>query len=319
MGKLHLGMATSHAFGVTPVDQWDGMRTRNREAYGKLYGTVPAEQPGVAAETDEAVRRRFGLIQAAQAQLRARLEALQPDALIIVADDQNENFTETNLPQFAIYAGERFVAGRLDTPGQETPSHPALAEAILRECVEHDVDMACVRKLPDDRLFAHAIGPVLQVVDPEAKVPTVPIFVNALHVPAPSPARCYYVGQTIRGAVESFEGARRVAILASGGWSHFTAGYPWKHYEGPFGYGAISEDFDRRLLEQLRSGQGSALAGLSSQDLLAHGQIELRSWIVLLGAVGDARPEVLVYEPFYRGVMGMAVAAWEANGAQPAL
>jgi hypothetical protein len=48
---------------------------------------------------------------------------------------------------------------------------------------------------------------------------------------------------------------------------------------------------------------------------LDHGEIELRSWIVLAGAVGAVRAQVLAYEPLYRGLMGMAVAQWPLNAA----
>ena len=46
-----------------------------------------------------------------------------------------------------------------------------------------------------------------------------------------------------------------------------------------------------------------------------HGDIELRSWIVLAGAVGEVPAQVLAYEPLYRGLMGMAVAQWPVNSA----
>ncbi len=58
-------------------------------------------------------------------------------------------------------------------------------------------------------------------------------------------------------------------------------------------------------------GEGKKLSGLSAQDLLDHGDIEMRSWILLLGAVGKTPAKVLAYEPFYRAIMGMAVAYWE--------
>jgi len=101
-----------------------------------------------------------------------------------------------------------------------------------------------------------------------------------------------------------------VAIYGSGGLSHFTGGYPWSHYEGPFSYGSISEEFDRWLLSKLETGEGHALAEINNKDIIANGEIELRSWITVLGAIGDVRPERLAYEPFYRGIMGMGVGYW---------
>jgi aromatic ring-opening dioxygenase LigB subunit len=104
-----------------------------------------------------------------------------------------------------------------------------------------------------------------------------------------------------------------LALCASGGLSHFTAGYPWKRYQGPFGYGAISEDFDRRAIAWMERGEGERLAELSGAELLAHGNIELRSWIALLGALGPVRTRFAVYEPFFRAVMGMGVASWPSG------
>jgi aromatic ring-opening dioxygenase LigB subunit len=131
--------------------------------------------------------------------------------------------------------------------------------------------------------------------------------------PAPSPARCYRFGQVIRDAVAGCADIGRVAIYASGGLSHFTAGYPWQHYSGPYGHGDIDEDFDRAILGLLAAGRGSDLARLSSGDLLDHGEVELRSWIVALGAIGDVKPTLLTYAPLFRAIMGMGVASWNAG------
>jgi hypothetical protein len=103
-------------------------------------------------------------------------------------------------------------------------AEPGLAEAILHTAIDADVDMAYVRQFPNEVLLAHAFGPVLRVIDPEARIPVVPVFVNAIHHPAPSARRCYAYGQALRKAVESHPGAERVVVYASGGMSHFTAG-----------------------------------------------------------------------------------------------
>ncbi|MPZ15486.1 MAG: extradiol ring-cleavage dioxygenase [Chloroflexi bacterium] len=311
MSKLVAGMASSHAFALQEPSSWDEHRLRNRQMYARRYGTLPPEQPGVAEETDDENHRRYERIRDAFGFLRRKLEEMRPDALIFIGDDQNENFTD-QVPQIAIYLGEDFLARSrgYDAESARYRCDPKLAATIFAECVESDIDMAGIHALPDNVLMAHAVGPVLRMVDPEARIPVVPIFVNAIHVPAPSPARCYYLGQTIRRALERHAGDGRVAVYGSGGLSHFTGGYPWVHYEGPFSYGSISEEFDRWLVNTMEAGEGHALAGISNPEIIANGEIELRSWITVLGATGDLRPELLVYEPFYRGIMGMGVGYW---------
>jgi hypothetical protein len=64
----------------------------------------------------------------------------------------------------------------------------------------------------------------------------------------------------------------------------------------------------------MRAGQGAKLAQLSSRELIENGEGELRQWIVMLGALGAAKPEFLVYEPLYRSIMGMGVGWWQMEG-----
>ena len=61
----------------------------------------------------------------------------------------------------------------------------------------------------------------------------------------------------------------------------------------------------------MKRGEGEKFCQFTSQDLLDNGEIELRSWITLLGAVGRAPAQVLAYEPFYSANMAMAVAYWD--------
>jgi aromatic ring-opening dioxygenase LigB subunit len=314
MAKLIAGMASSHAATFDDPSLWDEHRARNRQGYRRRYGVLPPENPGVAKETADEVHRRYRAISEGLRSLREQLASDGADTMVMIGDDQNENFTDANLPQIAIYLGESFtVRARATGEAARYRGNPALAEAILDRCVAADIDMASVRHFPDEVLLAHAFGPTLRVVDPEARVAVVPIFVNAIHLPAPSPRRCYAYGNAIRTAIEGSTGAERVAMYASGGMSHFTAGYPWPHYKGPHAYGSISEGFDREIMRQMEAGEGHALCELTNEEIIGNGEIELRSWITLHGAMGDVRPELLVYEPFYRAIQAMGVGYWRLS------
>jgi hypothetical protein len=146
-------------------------------------------------------------------------------------------------------------------------------------------------------------------------IPVVPVFVNAVHPPAPSAARCYAFGQAIRKVLDRDFADRRIVLCASGGLSHFSPSHPWEHHVGHRYVGDISVDFDRRIVEWMRKGEGSRLSQFTANELIENGEAELRQWIVMLGALGDQKPEFLVYEPLYRSIMGMGVGLWNMEPA----
>jgi hypothetical protein len=319
MGQVVGGLASSHAYTFVEPAEWDERRQFTRQNYARRYGFEPPERPEVATEAPDANEHRYDRIRDGLKGLRAKLEALKPDALVLIGDDQDENYREDNLPQFAIYLGDSVVSSRRgSTEGTRYRCDSALATSILEGAVEAGFDLASSKTFPGDALISHAHNDILRFMDPEARIPIVPVFVNAIHVPAPTPRRCYDFGRALQTIVEAQPDAKRVAMYASGGLSHYTAGFPWPHYEGPATLGYIATDFDRRAVDLMAEGRGAELAKLSSRDILDSGNIEMRAWIVLMGAIGEARPEALVYEPFFRGLMGMAVGSWNLERSQPA-
>ena len=313
MGSLVAAMASSHAFAVAPPERWDELRERNRNMYAQRQNiAVPPAHPRLSEESWDDVQTRYGRVRKGLLTLKGVIEESQPDALMVIGDDQNENYTSHNVPQLAIYTGAEAVF--FDRLFKEERTYPCAAEisrTILDGAIEAGFDLSFSESFPEKRLISHAHAePLMRILLPAADIPIVPIYVNAIHPPGPTPARCYAFGQMLGDVIRDKLADKRIAIYASGGLSHFTAGYPWRVYCGSFGYGQISEDFDRRVLKWLADGQGNKLAGLSSAELLDHGEIELRSWIVLAGAVGEVPAKVLAYEPLYRGLMGMAVAQW---------
>jgi hypothetical protein len=94
----------------------------------------------------------------------------------------------------------------------------------------------------------------------------------------------------------------RIAILATGGLSHFP---------GSPRIGEIDEKFDHRLLEVLRDGKGKALADYSVQELLQAGDTEFLNWMVVIGAVGDAKASYTAYMPDFVAT-GWGFVSWRS-------
>jgi hypothetical protein len=310
MSVILAGMASSHAYAFTDPTEWEARRERTRNRYKAKFGTLPPEVPAIENETLEENLSRFKLIQGGFARLKADLEAFEPDVLIMVGDDQDELYRDQT-PQFAIFTGEKFVSVNRDgNDGFRNVyrNDSALANHLYRSCLDQAIDVVGIRAFAGDELISHAHAQIMSYLDP--KVPVIPLFVNAIHVPAPSPARCYAFGQAIRVALAAWPSPLRVACYASGGLSHFSAGFPYEAYTGPYQVGSIAEDVDRRIVGWLQAGRNAKLGELSSSDLLNNGLVELRQWVTLMGILGDRKPAWIVYDAFYRAIMGLSVAFW---------
>jgi hypothetical protein len=283
----------------------------NRQLLLRRRGALPPVQDGVHAETPAEAREGYARIRAGLDRLRTLLTERQPDVLVVIGDDQDENFDRANVPQLAVHVGERFtLAHPLARSELSYRGHREFATALLEQGVREGFDISALGCFADDELRSHAHAQVLADMLPCAEIPVVLVFVNAIHHPAVEPWRCEQFGRLLADVVRDRPGGERVAVYASGGWSHFTAGYPWDTYRGPRTHGAIDAGFDAVVRQWLESGEGRKLAELTGADLLEHGEIELRAWITLLGALGDLPTDFLEYRPFHRAMMGMAVAAW---------
>ena len=103
MAKLVGCLAMSHApqLMLNP-DHWGLLNNREKER-------LP-DKPELDRETSEVKWAKWNGCMEAIAKLRQKLEALDPDVLIVVGDDQHENLVDDNMPPFSIYMGEEVEA-----------------------------------------------------------------------------------------------------------------------------------------------------------------------------------------------------------------
>jgi aromatic ring-opening dioxygenase catalytic subunit (LigB family) len=308
---LVAAFATSHAYTFQEPETWDKRRERSKANVAKKAGRLAADTPEAKAETLEDNRARYAAIREAHAKIRARLARARADAVLLIGDDQNENFSSDNMPQLLVYTGPGYVADDWDRKlAAMIENHPEIAKAIVRGCVDEGFDVCWSDAFRDGKLLSHAhTEPILYLMR-ESGVPVVPVFVNAVHPPAPSAERCYAFGQALARVIARELEGKRIVLCASGGLSHFSPSHPWAHHAGSRYVGDIAVEFDRRIVEWMRQGRGEELAKFTARELIENGEGELRQWIVMLGAIGGAKPEFLVYEPLFRSIMGMGVGYW---------
>ena len=124
------------------------------------------------------------------------------------------------------------------------------AEELLDKLVAAGFDMA----YSQDAVLGHSFAAVYEWVIEGRKIPVVPIFVNTYLPPLPTARRCAALGAAIGEIVETRP--ERVAIIASGGMSHYPG--TWKYPQPAF-------DFDYWAIAQMERGNHRGAAGFDQR------------------------------------------------------
>lgn len=304
------------------------------------------EKGGYAAEVPvdsvEANLDKVARTQAAYERLGEAFRAAKPDVVVVLGDDQDEQFDSRNHPAFAVFVGEAFSGYRAVAyePGPvrklkpRTPEHwtdvraaPELGRHLLLGLMDEDFDPAYMTSLPNEEFgMGHAImRPLQKLTQGRFDVPVVPVLINGVYPPQPSGRRCAALGLALRKLIESWPRELNVAVLGSGGLWH-TPGAPESY---------LDEEFDQEMLRCVSSGDVAGMAryfdewksstareGLrcfeafkgKTQVLrgLGSGTGEVRNWIAAAAVAG--RPGTVVdYVPVYASPCGMGFTYWDMN------
>lgn len=318
MAEIVLGVGTSHGPQLTiPPEKWPLLYEKDttdpRIDYRALLAAAP---PGLEKEiTPEKWRERYDACQDALRALRERLERAAPDAVVVIGDDQHEQFLDDNMPMFSVFYGETMPMGRRERPdaaewqraerqtapkiAPEARTEVALARHLIDALRDADFDIAASNQLKPSVGLGHAFTFFYRSFDPEASVPMVPLAVNTFFPPnQPTPRRCYALGRALRRAIESWKTDRRVVVMASGGLSHTI----------------IEEDLDQQVINALLEKDVDTLCTLPPGRLV-RGTSEIRNWIALAGAMEPMEMTLIDYVPCYRSPAStgcaMAFATWD--------
>ncbi len=331
MAEIVLALGTSHTPVLnSPAEDFachaEIDRTKrqllNKDGCLRSFDELVVEaDPKVAGEiTLERLRERVIRCQAGIDRVGKALGDARLDALVIIGDDQHEQFLNDNMPAVLVYWGEHITNNVLPLPENapafwkkarsqyheaEGPrSYPVASDLglhLINCLMDREFDVSQARDLRFERGEGHALGFIHRRIMREPMIPILPILLNTYFPPnQPRPKRCYELGQAIRQAVESWDRNWRVGIVASGGLSHFI----------------VDEDLDRRVLDACRQKDRDALTSLPVNKLNS-GNSEIRNWITVAGAAEHLEMQWHDYIPCYRSLagtgVGVAFAVWQSK------
>jgi len=324
MAKIVLGVGSSHGPMLsTPPDQWHlrvAADKRGKHPFrGKIYTfeelSELRREEGLAAQiTLDIWRERHAACRKAISALADVFEEIAPDVVVIVGNDQMEVFDAALIPAFCVHWGESVencapddehmarlppgiaisVEGSAPKEPAVYPGCPVLGRHIAEQLTKEGFDIAAMQSFPKggDRHASapHAFGFIYRQIMRDRVPPSVLAMVNTFYPPnQPTVARCYAFGKALLRAVQSWDSDKRVAIIASGGLTHFT----------------IDEALDQSVIASLRKGTIDDLIGYG-EEIFQSGTSEIKNWIPVAGAMADlGYPMTLVdYVPCYRSEAG---------------
>lgn len=231
-----------------------------------------------------------------------RLAALKPSSVVIVGADHYMLFGTHCLPSFLIGTGD--VDGPIDTlPGLKRgviQNSSTLAQHIADHGFSHGFDWAVARALTVDHSISIPNQLIVQPLREAGKhVGTIPVYLASGVDPYIRLARTVALGRQIREAIEAWPGDERVAVVGSGGISHWV---------GTAEMGRVNERFDREILDYAVRCDVGAITQLTDEYILengGNGGMEIRNWACAMGALEGARGEIIDYAPVHEWVTGL--------------
>jgi hypothetical protein len=330
MADIVLGIGSAHGpLLSTPPEQWDLRAKADRENKshwyrGKTYdyeSLLRERAPGFAREVElETRRQRFARCRAGIEVLGRKFKEVAPEAIVIVGNDQREFFNAELTPSITVYRGKQIKnvqhmhedmpglniaePGNSPEQGAMYPGATDLADHILDSLSDDGFDLAQSDATPSGAPrggIPHAYGFLYHSILGDTPPPSVPIILN-VHFPhnVPKNPRCLELGHALQRAIKNFNGYRRVAMMASGGLTHFV----------------IDEELDQQVLAAMQQGDEQALARLP-EKFFKVGTAEIKNWFPVIAAMNaeNRRFHQVDYVPCYRSEAGtgnaMAFVYWE--------
>lgn len=267
---------------------------------GLVFAGGCSHVPDVLARPEIDPADAVGRLLSGYERLAADLAAADPDVILVTADCHFQSFETGHfvIGDAASHEGSMEFFKRPDLDLQ-IQGQPELARALAAAARAGGVEVEVAPRVDLD----HGLIVPLRLMLPRPDLPVIPIITQPARTFSPYNARA--LGKALRTAIE--ESGLRVAMLATGGLSHFL---------DPGKFGQVDEEFDTYVLDMLKAGRGLDLGSLEPYPLLDHGQYEFMNWLIMLGIVGPGvRGTVYSYEPMEASGGGWAVVGMDLAAA----
>ncbi len=207
----------------------------------------------------------------------------KPDVAVVFYNDHGLNFFLDKMPTFAIGAASEY---RHEDEGwgiafqRPFAGHPELSWHIIEQVVASEFDpVTCQSMLVD-----HAVAVPYELCWPGMEafpVKLVPIAINTVQHPLPSPKRCFDLGRAVGRALKSWKGPEKIVVFGTGGLSH--------QLEGKRA-GFINKEYDHFCLDNIGPNPEALLRhdSLEIVELAGSQGVEILNWLAARGALtGD--------------------------------
>lgn len=330
MADITLGMWTSHGptLSTTP-EQWLirvaadkrnptlPFRCKNY-AFDELAELRGSEKLNEQCTLEQRTLRHERCQKAIQV-MADKFREISPDVCVIIGNDQRELFIDTVIPAITVYAGATFYnepaspeqaakmppgiheaeAGHNPPAYTEYEGLPELGLEVVRRLTRAEFDVAKSVVLPRhadhwSSGIPHAFGFPIRMIMQDKAVPILPVIINTFFPPnQPTAKRCFELGRVIGDVIRDWDTNLRVAILGSGGMSHFV----------------IDEEFDQMFFSALRSRDADKLRTID-ECYFQSGTSELKNWVSAAGILFNTELDgpVVDYVPCYRSEAGTGTA-----------
>ncbi len=242
----------------------------------------------------------------AYAPVKAWLADQAIDVLIVVYNDHLNRFQLDTYPTFAMGLADLMPVldeGRGPRPLPDVPGCPDFAWHCARSLVGEEFDLTLCQEMALD----HGVMSILPLIAAQPwPFAVLPIAVNVIQEPLPTPRRCYKLGQAIARAIQSYDPQFRVAVMSAGGMSHQLHGSA---------FGFVNPAWDQRFIDLLRD-HPEELATITHTELIERGgaeSVELMVWLAMRGALKEHGGQIREIQRHYWAPMltGYGLIAYE--------